>query len=94
MNQALKQKLSYFGHVIRADGLEKSLMLGMGEGKRSRGRPRMRWIGEILERTGLGLREATHAARDRTNWRRVVNEVYKDLTAQGDKVTRIKKNLI
>ena len=35
LNQALKQKLSYFGHVVRADGLEKSLMLGMGEGKKT-----------------------------------------------------------
>ena len=79
LNQALKQKLSYFGHVVRADGLEKSLMLGMGEGKRNRGRPRARWMDEILERTGLGLREATQAARERTTWRRVVSEVTRGL---------------
>ena len=54
-------------------------MLGMGEGKISRGRPRMRWIDEILDRTGLGLREATQAAGDRTNWRRVINEVTRGL---------------
>jgi len=42
----LKQKLSYFGHVMRGNGLEKSIMLGMESGARGRGRPRrlMRWM--------------------------------------------------
>jgi hypothetical protein len=86
--QALKQKLSYFGHVVRADGLEKSLMLGMGEGKRSRGRPRARWIDEILERTELDLREATQAASNRTIWRSVVNEVTRGLQRPDGTRTR------
>jgi Reverse transcriptase (RNA-dependent DNA polymerase) len=67
-----KQKLSYFGHVIRNDGLEKTIMLGMGEGKRGRGRPRTRWLDEIREITGRSLQELNEAARDRNGWRKVV----------------------
>ena len=44
-----KQKLSFVGHVCRANGLEKTIMLGMGEGKRKRGKPRMRWIDGVRE---------------------------------------------
>ena len=55
MSEIDRQKLRYFGHIMRSDGLEKAIMLGMGEGKRKKGRPRMRWLDEVQELTGLGL---------------------------------------
>jgi len=51
----LKQKLSYFGHVMRGNGLEKSIMLGMGSTARGRGRPRRWWLDEVVETTGLNI---------------------------------------
>ena len=70
-----KQKLSYFGHVMRANGLEKSIMLGMGQGQRGRGRPRTRWLDEIQSTTGLYLQELSVAVQDRNRWRARVMEV-------------------
>jgi hypothetical protein len=70
-----RQKLSYFGHVVRSDTLEKNIMLGMGEGKRSRGRPKMRWMDEILEVTGLSLPKLLEATRNRLAWRSKVMEI-------------------
>ena len=60
-----KQKLSYFGHVMRANGLEKSIMLGMGGGQRGRGRPRTRWLDEIQSTTGLNLQQLSEVVQDR-----------------------------
>ena len=52
----LKQKLQYFGHLMwRADSLEKTLMLGKIEGRRRRGRPRMRWLDGITDSMHMGL---------------------------------------
>ena len=52
----LKLKLQYFGHLIRrADSLEKTLMLGKIEGRRRRGRQRMRWLDGLTETVGMGL---------------------------------------
>ena len=52
----LKLKLQYFGHLLqRANSLEKTLMLGMIEGRRSRGRQRMRWLDGITNSTDVGL---------------------------------------
>ncbi|KAG1714702.1 Lipase maturation factor 2 [Nymphon striatum] len=67
----VKMKLSYFGHVVRANGLEKSLMLGKMEGHRSRGRPRTRWMDGVLKATGKrdgranvsGTRQTPHQPR-------------------------------
>jgi hypothetical protein len=75
MNVIIKQKLSYFGHVMRSDGLEKSIMTGMGEGARGRGRPRTRWLDEVQKSTGLSLQELKEATRDRDGWRRLVLDV-------------------
>jgi hypothetical protein len=71
----LRHKLSNFGHVVRADGLEKSVMLGMGEGKRERGRPRTRWLDGVTGATGMTLRELVDAAQDRIGWRAEVMKV-------------------
>ena len=65
----LKQKLTYFGHVMRSESLEKTTMLGMGGGKRKQGRPRSRWIDEILQSTGMGLQGLKDITRDRGAWR-------------------------
>ena len=66
-NMATKQKLSFFGHVMRNDGLKKSVMMDIGEGKRGRGRPRTRWLDEIKECTDLSLQELKEATRDRND---------------------------
>jgi len=63
--KVLRLNLSYFGHVIWADRLEKDFMLGMGNGTRSRARPRRRWLDEICESTNLDLRQLITIARNR-----------------------------
>jgi len=55
LNLIAKPKLSYFGHVMIGDELEKSIMMGMGDEIRGRGRPRPRWMDEVREMTGLLL---------------------------------------
>src|ERR1700757_5133302 len=64
-DKATKQKLMYFGHVMRSNGLEKEMMLGCGEGKRGRGSPRMRWMDEIHKRIAVSLAELREAVRER-----------------------------
>jgi len=64
-NLRLRRKLAYFGHVVRGEGLEKAVMLGMGGGSRSRGCPRRRWLDEVVEVAGLPLQHLKEAARDR-----------------------------
>ena len=54
----LRLKLQYFGHLMqRADSLEKTLMLGKIEGRRKRGRQRMRWLDDIIDSMDMGLGE-------------------------------------
>ena len=69
---AARQKMTYFGHVMRANGMEKEMLLACGEGRRSRGRPRRRWMEEIHETTKMNLSELREAARDRDTWRGLV----------------------
>ena len=67
-----KQKLRFFGHVIRRDGLDKQIITGKVNGSRRRGRPPTTWIKDITVITGLSLAEAARAAQDRRAWRRIV----------------------
>ena len=76
--KALKMKLSYFGHVVRSEGLEKTVMLGMGGGSRGRGRPRRRWMDEICEVTNLNLSRLMIVAREIDGWRELVKVVTRD----------------
>ena len=70
-----REKLKYFGHVMRSDRLEKSVMMGMGDGARGRGRSKTRWLDEIKECTGLSLQELQDAAQDRDGWRGKIMDV-------------------
>ena len=77
----LKLKLQYSGHLMgRADSLEKTLMLGMIEGRRRRGRWRMRWLDGITDSMDMGLGGLRELVMDRDTWRVVVHGVTKSQT--------------
>ena len=63
------RKLSYFGHVMRSNGLEKELMTACGEGRKRRGRPRRRWLDEVHEKSSMSLEQLREATRERRHWR-------------------------
>ena len=77
----LKLKLQYFGHLMRrADSLEKTLVLGQIEGRRRRGRQRMRWLDDIIDSIDMDLGRLWELVMGSEAWRAAVHGITKSWT--------------
>ena len=88
----LKLKLQYFGHLMwRADSLVKTLMLGKMEGRRRRGRQRMRWLDSIIDSMNSSLSKLQETVEDEGAWRAAVHGVAKFRTWLRNSATTMKR---
>ena len=89
----LKLKLQYFGHLMqRVDSLEKTLMLGRVEGRRSRGQQRMRWLDGITDSIGMGLGKLQELVMGRESWHAVIHGVAKSDTTEQLNCTELRQD--